>query len=302
MTPPFDLQALISSFALRLRQSGTDSPRLSAEILLAHALGLERNELLKRLILEPETGISAKELRRAESFVARRASGEPVAYIVGVKEFYGRDFAVSPATLVPRPETELLVELALEEAERLAPGHGGLFADFGTGTGCIAVTLALHLPRWRGLALDISDDALRVARANARRHEANSLLFARADFTAPPLAPDSLDILISNPPYVSEKEYATLDREVRDFEPKPALVPVLSKADPAPPEPASGLEHIRAIIAEAKELLKPDGLLLMEIGHSQGAAVFDALSRSGWGEGILHKDLAGLDRVLIARK
>lgn len=302
MPPSFDLQALLTSFVLRLKQSGTDSPRLSAEVLLAHALGLERYDLLKRLILEPETEISDEELRQAEGFVARRANGEPVAYIVGVKEFYGRDFDVSPATLVPRPETELLVELALEEAARLALDHGGLFADFGTGTGCIAVTLALELPRWRGLALDISNGALRVARANARLHEANNLLFARADFTAPPLAPDSLDILISNPPYVSEKEYAALDREVREFEPKPALVPALSPANPASPEPASGLEHVRAIINEAKRLLKPDGLLLMEIGHSQGSAVFDALSRSGWGEGILHKDLAGLDRVLIARK
>lgn len=302
MTPSFDLQALINSFVLRLRQSGTDSPHLSAEVLLAHALGLERNELLKRLILEPETKISAKELQRAESFVTRRENGEPVAYIVGAKEFYGRDFNVSPATLVPRPETELLVELALEEAARLALDRGGLFADFGTGTGCIAVTLALDLPRWRGLALDISDDALRVARTNARLHQADNLLLARADFTAPPLAPDSLDILISNPPYVSEKEYAALDREVREFEPKPALVPVLSRPDPALPERISGLEHIRVIINEAKRLLKPDGLLLMEIGHRQGSAVFDALSRSGWGEGILHKDLAGLDRVLIARK
>ena len=302
MTPSFDLQALITSFALRLRQSGTDSPRLSAEVLLAHALGLERNDLLKRLILEPETGLSNEEHRRVEAFVARRANGEPVAYIVGVKEFYGRDFDVSPATLVPRPETELLVELALEEATRLALDHGGRFADFGTGTGCIAVTLALDLPRWRGLALDINNGALRVARANARLHEANNLLFARADFTAPPLAPDSLDILISNPPYVSEKEYAALDREVREFEPKPALVPALSPANPASPEPASGLEHISAIICQANRLLKPDGLLLMEIGNSQGSAVFDALSRSGWGEGIIHKDLAGLDRVLIARK
>ena len=302
MTSSFTLQALISSFALRLRQSGTDSPRLSAEVLLAHALGLERSDLLKRLILEPETGISDAELRRAEGFIARRAKGEPVAYIVGVKEFYGRDFGVSPATLVPRPETELLVELALEEAARPDLDRGGLFADFGTGTGCIAVTLALDLPRWRGLALDVSDRALRVARANARLYKADNLLFARADFTAPPLALDSLDILVSNPPYVSEKEYAALDREVRDFEPKPALVPASSQPDAPSPDPASGLEHVRAIINEAQRLLKPDGLLLMEIGHSQGSAVFEALSRSGWGEGILHKDLAGLDRVLIARK
>ena len=141
-----------------------------------------------------------------------------------------------------------------------------------------------------------------MARTNARLHQADNLLFAQADFTAPPLALNSLDILISNPPYISEKEYAALDREVRDFEPKPALVPALSPSNPALPEPASGLEHVRAIIGGAKQFLKPDGLLLMEIGHSQGAAAFNALRRSGWGEGILHKDLAGLDRVLIARK
>ena len=257
--------------------------------------------------------------------MARRAKGEPVAYITGVKEFYGRDFIVSPATLVPRPETELIVDMALEEAGRRPAG--GLFADFGTGTGCIAVSLALALPRWRGLALDISEKALLTARANARRHKTRNLGFARADFTLPPLAPDRLDLLVSNPPYVSEEEYAALDREVRDFEPKSALVP--SPAGPGgfadcfcppvgqnawavhpkrlgcgffSPGKATGLEHAVSVLDSAARLLKPGGLLLMEIGHAQAQPLLAGLGPDAWSEGMVRKDLAGLDRVLSVRK
>ena len=317
----------LHAFTRLLQESGVDSPRLSAEVLLAHALGLDRGELLKRLILAPDAPLTEEERLRAEELVARRAKGEPVAYIVGVKEFYGRDFTVSRATLVPRPETELLADLALEEARRRPADQGGLFADFGTGTGCIAVTLALALPRWRGLALDISADALLTARANARRHNARNLGLLRADFTLPPLAPARLDLLVSNPPYVSEEEYAALDREVRDFEPKSALVP--SPAGPGgfadcfcqpvgqnawavhpkrlgcgffSPGKATGLEHAVSVLDSAARLLKPGGLLLMEIGHAQGRPLLAALDPNAWSEGAVHKDLAGLDRVLAARK
>ena len=327
----------LHAFTRLLQESGVDSPRLSAEVLLAHALGLDRGELLKRLILAPDAPLTEEERLRAEELVARRAKGEPVAYIVGVKEFYGRDFTVSRATLVPRPETELLADLALEEARRRPADQGGLFADFGTGTGCIAVTLALALPCWRGLALDISVDALLTARANARRHNARNLGLLRADFTLPPLAPARLDLLVSNPPYVSEEEYAALDREVRDFEPKSALVPAPpqtgdSAARPHPPAGtaalpghraggdvgiaatgqtdcgffspggASGLEHAISIVTSATRLLKSGGLLLMEIGHAQGRPLLAALDPNAWSEGAVHKDLAGLDRVLAARK
>ncbi len=300
MTPSHSLREQLSAFTRLLREKGVDSPRLSAEVLLAAALGLERNELLKRLILTPDAPVAEAERNRAQELVARRAAGEPVAYIVGVREFYGRDFAVSPATLVPRPETEMLVDLALEEAGRHPEGHRGVFTDFGTGTGCIAITLALALPHWRGLALDISDAALLTARANAQRHNTRNLRLIRANFTVPPLASDSLDLLVSNPPYISDDEYAALDREVRDFEPKSALVPALCGFFPT--VKASGLEHAYIIIHEATRLLAPGGLLLMEIGATQAKPLLAALPSETWRESRVHKDLAGLDRVLTARK
>lgn len=324
MTPSFTIRERLHAFTRLLRESGVDSPRLSAEVLLAHALGLGRGELLKRLILEPDAPLSHEKGLLAEKLALRRARGEPVAYITGIKEFYGRDFVVSPATLVPRPETELLVDLALEEAHRHPADQGGLFADFGTGTGCIAVNLALALPRWQGLALDVSREALSAARTNARRHNVRNLGLVRADFLFPPLAPARLDLLVSNPPYVSEEEYAVLDREVRDFEPKSALVPSLPRSGaraflPAgrddetarsgraedvlfSPGAMTGIEHAVIILQKASELLKPGGLLLMEIGHTQARPLLDALVPGTWTEGTVHKDLAGLDRVLAARK
>jgi release factor glutamine methyltransferase len=292
MNAPCGLRGLLMGFTRRLRESGVDSPRLSAEIILAHALGLERNELLKRLILTPDASVEETEKARAQAGVARRAAGEPAAYIVGGKEFYGRRFCVSPDTLVPRPETELLVDLALEEATRHPPGYSGVLADFGTGTGCLAVTLALALPRWRVIALDISAGALDMAAANNRRHGPRNLQLLQADFHFPPLAPACLDLLLANPPYVSESEYALLDREVRDFEPKTALVPA----------GGNGLACALGILAAAPRLLKTGGALFMEIGCAQGPALLAALERGVWHGAGVRKDLAGLDRVLSVRK
>jgi release factor glutamine methyltransferase len=324
MRSPFSLREQLLALTHMLRASGIDSPRLSAEMLLAHALDMERNELLKRLVMDPDTPVSERERTRAESLAARRAGGEPAAYIVGVKEFYGRNFAVSPDTLVPRPETELLVDLAIQETSRYPAGYHGMFADFGTGTGCIAVILALSLPLWRGLALDICHGAIVTAMNNARRHSVINLHLLRADFMLPPLAPASLDLLLGNPPYVSDDEYALLDREVRDFEPKSALVPTppsparasvtFSPLPPAfgkntaaqadalpPPTGSSGLECALGILAAAPRLLKKNGALFMEIGSSQAPALLAALDRNVCREAAIHKDLAGRDRVLSVR-
>ena len=333
MTSSLTLREQLIAYTRRLEQSGADSPRLSAEILLAKALGCDRNELLKRLVAAPDTLVEESQRLAADQFVARRARGEPAAYILGVKEFYGRDFSVSPATLVPRPETELLVDLALSEMRRRPTEQSGqrVFADFGTGSGCIAVTLALTHPGWRGIAVDISKEALRTAQGNARRLDARNLVFMLADFAAPPLVPGSLELLASNPPYISEDEYAGLTHEVRDFEPKSALVPSrpqrsaisagpLQKdcrqaghddAAGAPgasgcgffsPVKASGLEDSLAIIEQAALLLKPGGLLLMETSAIRALPLLTALCGSDWREGGIHKDYAGLDRVLSARK
>ena len=282
-----------------------DAPRLSAELLLAKALGLDRNALLKRLILEPEAILPEDALREFAKLIARRSAGEPVAYILGHKEFYGREFTVSPDTLIPRPETELLVDLALEYARSVDTDTPPLFADLGTGTGCIAVTLALELPRWRGIAVEKSPAALRIARANAVRLGAQSLCLALADFRTPPVPPASLDLLLSNPPYVSEAEYRTLSREVRAFEPQSALVPCspAARTSESPlPAGASGLEDAQALIERARALLKPGGLLLMEIGCTQGPALLSRLQGPDWTGARLHTDLAGLDRVLAAQR
>ena len=271
-------------------EAGLDSPRLSAELLLRHVLGISRVELAAY----PEKPVPEAALGRLEGLLRRRLQGEPVAYLLGTREFFGRDFHVSPATLIPRPETEHLIEAALAafpDASRKIR-----FADLGTGSGCIAVTLCAERPAWQGIALDLSGRALAVARRNAARHKIHRLLFTRADFTACPLAADSLDLVVSNPPYVSRAEYATLSPEVRDFEPVSALVPAFAddggrsghshdhealstlaiqspqapRAALPPLEPA-GLEHLQAVAKAAFSALKPGGLLLMEHGQVQGA-------------------------------
>lgn len=332
---PNRLREALLACVSKLKDAGVDSPRLSAELLLAKAWGIERSELLKRLILNPATPVPGSVIACFAELFKRRAKGEPAAYILGSKEFYGRDFSVTPATLIPRPETELLVDLALAHGRALpaarptAAFHAHalpakadqptpfLFADMGAGSGCIAVTLALELPAWQGLALDKSKAALQVAQKNAERLGAARVGFIRADFTKPPLFPSSLDMLISNPPYVSESEYQELSPEVRCFEPKSALVPaplpqparpgqphgpLTAPAGAMPPPPSTGLEAADALIGLARTLLRPGGLLLMEIGHNQGQALLTRLHDTGWHGARVHKDLAGLDRVLAASR
>lgn len=296
-----------------LEKAGADSPRLTAEVLLAHACGLERSELLKILILRPDARLDGQILRAARAFFARRARGEPTAYITGRKEFYGREFKVGPEVLVPRPESELLVDLALSEARR-SGGRGGetrFFADFGTGSGCLAATLSLELSEnWKGLAVDDSEAALRTALANFRALGCafDRLLALRGDFRAPPLPLRSLDLLLCNPPYVSEAEYAGLAREVRRFEPKHALVPGGGAGGPpgngaeeATARGAEGTEDAVAVIRQAELLLRPGGALVMEMGQGQGKLLAGAADREKWAEIRVHKDGAGLDRALFGK-
>ena len=217
-----------------------------------------------------------------------RLAGEPVAYLTGRREFYGRDFLVDSSTLIPRPETEHLVEAALEF---FRDGETIRFLDLGTGSGCIAVTLAAERPLWKGTAVDISSGALAVAKRNAEANGVSGALeFLQADFTLPlPLAAGSFDLVVSNPPYISEEEYAGLDPGVRNFEPRSALVPG--------PE---GLEHPRAVEAAARALLKEGGLLLMEHGYLQGDACRALCPDAYWKDMRTGRDLAGKDRFLSA--
>lgn len=302
-----------------------DAPRLTAELFVAQALGLPRQDLLLRLALHPAAPVPVDALTCAAALLSRRAAGEPTAHILGEREFYGRDFLVTPATLIPRPETELLVETALA----LAP-HGARFADCGTGTGCIAATLCAERDDISGMACDISPDALAVAARNIVTHlggamqpdgthpghcapaAARRAAFIRcqpvlADFTRPLFRHGSLDLLVSNPPYVSEAEHAGLTPEVRDREPRTALVPCAGGGldeTTARQGRADGLGHARVLVAEAGRVLRPGGLFLMEFGCAQGQAVADLFHPYArlWAEVDVRQDLAGLDRYVVARR
>ena len=297
------LKSILGEAASLLASARVDSPRLSAEVLLAHCLGLERNDLLKLLIMEPQKVLEPQILARFSALCARRGQGEPVAYLVGSKEFFGREFGLCKHTLVPRPETELLVEKALEAMRNyngLAP-HQGVFADFGTGSGCIAITLVLEMPDWQGIALDISQEALEQARCNARElgiGGAGAVHFVRASFHCPPLPDRCLNLLVSNPPYVSLQEYREISHEVREFEPHTALVPA-SEAEPQAAR-CDGFADIAVIIVQAERLLKPGGMLLFEMGHSQGVQALQILEHRGWRNAAVYADLAGLPRVVCA--
>ena len=266
------------------RLSGTESPALAVTLLLCHVLGIDK----VALIAHSEEEIPPRAEAELDALLERRLAGEPVAYLLGRREFYGRDFSVNSHTLIPRPETEHLIEAALEFFQ----GREEIcFLDLGTGSGCIAVTLAAERPSWHGTAVDISSGALEVAGANAGAHGVSDRVrFLQADFTKPmPLVGEGFDLVISNPPYISEEEYAALDDGVRNFEPRSALVPG--------PE---GLEHPRAVEAAARALLKEGGLLLMEHGHLQGEACRALCPDAYWMDTRTGLDLAGKDRFLFA--
>ena len=266
------------------RLAGTEAPATVAALLLCHVLGIDK----VALVAHSEEEVPTDAERRLEALLARRLAGEPAAYLLGRREFYGRDFFVDSGTLIPRPETEHLVEAALEF---FGDRQDVRFLDLGTGSGCIAVTLAAERPTWRGAAVDISSAALKTARKNAEANgAADAVTFVEADFTGPlPFACGSFDLVVSNPPYISEEEYAGLDPGVRNFEPRSALVPG-----------PSGLEHPRAVEAAARALLKEGGLLLMEHGCLQGDACRALCSDAYWKDMRTGRDLAGKDRFLFA--
>ena len=277
-----------------LEQCGCDSPRLDAELLLAHALGLSR----ARLLAQFDRALSPAELARYRQLIERRRAHEPVAYIVGYQEFYGLDFYVDRRVLIPRPETELLVEKAIELAGKVGDSGYGIgvssypitLADVGTGSGAIAVSLAVHLPQATIYALDSSAEALEVAARNVRHHRVEGRVhLLRGDLLSP--LPEPVDLIVANLPYVSETELAELPPEIRCYEP-------LSALDGGP----NGLRHIRRLLAQAREYLSPHGAVILEIGATQGKAVAE-LARQHFptAEIEIAKDYGGLDRVVIVR-
>jgi release factor glutamine methyltransferase len=269
-----------------LEHEGVESPRLDAELLLAHVLGVNRAAILAW----PERRLTPKELTRYRDLVARRAAREPLAYIIGHREFFDLDFAVDPRVLIPRPETELLMEYALSLARQMRPPNGGAMeiADVGAGSGAIAVTLAVHLPWATVYALDGSAGALAVTDENAHWHGVADRVHCLVGDLLEPL-PQAVDLIAANLPYVTTAEWEELPPEIRDYEPRDAL-----------DGGADGLQCIRRLLGMAGSYLRPGGRILLEIGAAQGdQAVALAGKHFPQAEVRLHQDYAGLDRLVI---
>jgi release factor glutamine methyltransferase len=270
--------------AQALDHAGVADARREASSLLSHVVGRDRTFLISHA----EDLLGDRELRNFEAAIARRATGEPAQYITGVQDFYGRSFRVTPDVLIPRPETELLVEAALEVMNAEAR-----VCDVGTGSGCIAVTLLCERADAQAVGLDISEAALAVARENAGEQLVQDRLelivsdcFNELDRTT-----QQFDLIVSNPPYVSERALPGLQREVRDYEP---LVALTAGAD--------GLSVIRRLLAEAPAFLKTNGQMLLEIGFDQGERVRDLVDTSVWTLKDVLPDLQGIPRIVVLQK
>ena len=269
-----------------LEDSGVPGARLDAERLLASELGKDRSYLLAHF----QDSISESSAERFLARITERRRGKPLQYLLGWQEFRGLEFEVTPAVLIPRPETELLVDVAVQRFS----GGNPVVADVGTGSGCIAVATAVALPRARVLATDLSEDALAVARRNAILHNVDDRIqFLSGDLLLPLNAlglEETLDCVLSNPPYVAERDLAALQREVRDWEPRLALVGGLSD-----------LEIYKRLLPEALRFLKPGGTLIMEIGYNMQAEItqlFDA----AWNLEDIRDDFSGIPRIVVAQK
>ncbi len=268
-----------------LERRAVDSPRLAAELLLAHAMGCERIQLYTRHSSEPGAGV-----RDAFRELVRRAGeGCPIAYLTGVKEFFSIPFIVTRDVLIPRPETETLVERCLDVARSRGAGAAPRILDLCTGSGCVAVSLARHLPEARVVATDVSREALAVAQRNAERQQLAGRIECRQGDLFESCRDEWFDVIVSNPPYVAERDRAGLPVNVRDFEPPLALF-----------AGADGMSIISRIVREAPQHLKAGGWLLMEIGAGQGESVREALASPLWGDVRLHRD-GGEERVVQAR-
>jgi release factor glutamine methyltransferase len=267
----------------RLAQEPIGPPRMAAETLMMFALGCDR----ARLFAHPEQELTPEEQSRFEDAVAQRASGKPLQYITGKQEFWGLEFVVTPSVLIPRPETEHLVEAAIANVRESGSAKPRII-DVGTGSGCVALAIASELPDAEIEAVDISPAALEIAKTNAQRlgfaarvnlYESDLLASARGEY----------DFIVSNPPYVGRCESDKVQREVREYEPEIAVF-----------GGEQGLDIYRRLIPQAWDKLKPGGWLLMEIGFSIEAQVKELLGE--WSDVSAVPDLQGIPRVVMARK
>jgi release factor glutamine methyltransferase len=268
-----------------LESGGVPEARREAGSLLSFVLGKDRTFLISHA----EETVATDSLDRFRGFVERRAAGEPLQYITGVQDFYGREFRVTPDVLIPRPETELLVEAALE----VTTSKDAVISDVGTGSGCIAITLLCEMPGARAVAVDKSAAALEIAKLNAAKQSvADRAVVVLSDcFDALDRSEYQFDLIVSNPPYVSASALAGLQREVRDHEPLVAL-------SPGP----DGLSVIRRLLTEAPTYLKPNGHMLMEIGFDQGEAVRGLIDEAVWSLLEVRPDLQCIPRIVVLRR
>jgi release factor glutamine methyltransferase len=284
------IQKLLNWVVEFLTKKGIDSPRLSAELLLSHILGLKRIELYTQF----EKIVTKEQLDQLHGLVERASLSEPVAYLVGKTEFYSLELEITPDCMVPRPETELLVERAIEFL-RTRSGKQ-LVCDLCTGSGCIAVAITRNYPNCQIIATDICDAALNVATRNIEKHQLKERIKLLCGDLFDPIVPQldagKFDLIVCNPPYVSSVEFEKLGKNVKDYEPRLALF----AGD-------EGLDIYRRIVEKVGEFLKPDAALMMEIGYNQGQAIRQLLEQIRiFTEITIEKDFHENDRIVIAKK
>lgn len=286
MSEHFSIARAIVEAAQILRQAGVPEARREAAALIEHLIGRDRTFL----ITHAETALALSDVRRLRALVERRAAGEPLQYITGRQDFYSLNFEVTPDVLIPRPETELLVETALE---LLIDREHPLICDVGTGSGCIPISILHERPDTQAVGLDLSLPALAVAARNALRHHVRERLSLVASDCLAAIDAESarFSLLVSNPPYIAEDALLELQREVRDHEPRVALTPG-----------GDGLGIIRRLLKDAPPFLERGGYLLLEIGFDQHEAVRELIDSRVWELLAIHKDLQGIPRVVALKK
>ncbi|OEU71514.1 MAG: protein-(glutamine-N5) methyltransferase, release factor-specific [Desulfovibrio sp. S3730MH75] len=281
------LKEVVSAATLKLKEADVDSPAFSAQLLAEKVFKLDR----LKMIMEINSVVESAVVDEFNALVERRAQGEPVAYILGEKEFYGINFLVGPGVLIPRPETEEIIELVLA---RFNTDDSFYFADFGTGSGILAVTVAKFFPKARGIAMDLSPAALNIARRNAKIHSVDDrLLFIQADFTSLVFKDGIFDLVLANPPYLSDAELYEISPEVAEFEPVSALVGGIA-----------GDELILGSAPRIADSLKSPGCMFMEIGYLQRESalrIFGSISSFAGNVDVL-KDISNHDRIVVAEK
>lgn len=277
------IKSAISEGAEVLDASGVSESRSDVALLLKHVLQCDR----AFLIAHPEKTLSANQLGRFRSLVSRRAQGEPLQYLTSHQEFFKLDFELTPDVLIPRPETELIVEVGLE---LLKHEPAPLFADIGTGSGCIAISLLHELPKARAVAVDLSTAALTVATKNAERHQViNRLRLVNSDLFSAIDSGERFDLIVSNPPYVPVGDLTELQREVR-LEPQGAL-----------DGGADGLAVIRRLLNDAPKFLRSGGYLVFEVGIDQADAIKQLAEQTAWELVEIRSDLQGIPRTVVLR-